>query len=244
MAAQTPTPPVAEPTPEADPAAPVAPSGDVAQQLSAALAKLDLVKQDKQRLGQTNTELNQRLTDLERQLREQTEAKLEDQQQYKALWEAAKQTVATLETEVATLKTQIETEKEGQQRERLKSSALAVFHSAGVVAPEQLYTILGGGIRQTESGLAFLQGGVERDLAQYVASLKAPNSGFEHHFAPSGGRGMGTPVSAAPVGGGGSAAEDVSNPWTKAGWNRTGQLALQAKNPELAAQMKAAAGVT
>jgi hypothetical protein len=220
----------------------VAPAGDPGQLLAAALAKLELVKQDKTRLGETNAQLNQRLTELERQLREQTESKLEDQQQYKALWEAAKQTVATLEAEVATLKTQIETEKEGQQRERLKSGALAVFHSAGIVAPEQLFTILGNGIRQTDAGLVFLQGGVERDLAQYVASLKTPDSGFEHHFAPSGGRGMGTPASAAPVGGGGNAEGDVNNPWSKAGWSRTGQLYLLAKNPELAAEMKAAAG--
>jgi hypothetical protein len=221
----------------------VAPTGEPGQDLQAVLAKLELVKQDKARLGQTNTELNQRLTDLERQLREQNEAKLEDQQQYKALWEAAKQTVATLEAEVATLKTQIETEKEGQAREKLKSSALGVFHSAGVVAPEQLFTILGGGIKEVNGGLVFLQGGVERDLAQYVASLRAPNSGFEHHFAPSGGRGMGTPVTTPPVGGGGSTSDDPNNPWSKSGWSRTGQLYLLTKNPELAEQYKAAAGI-
>jgi len=231
-------------TPEPQAPAPAAPDGDLAQQLAAALAKLDLVKQDKQRLGETNTQLNQRLTDLEREIREQGQAKLEDQQQYKALWEQAKATVADLETKLANLQAEVQTEKEGQQRERLKSAALTVFHNAGVVSPEQLFTILGDGIRKTDAGLVFLQGGVERDLAQYVASLRAPQSGYEHHFAPSGGRGMSTPVATPTVGGGGSEAEDASNPWTKAGWNRTGQLAIQAKNPELAAQLKATAGIT
>lgn len=243
MSASTQVPPVADPV-AVPPVEPVAqPPGT--DELAAALAKLELVKSDKQRLGQTNAELNARLVELERKLREREESTLEDQQQYKTLWEAAKTTVAALETEVATLKGDITAEKEAQQRERLKSSALSIFHSQGVIDPAQMFALLGADIRESATGsLVFLQGGVERDLAQYAAALKAPGSGYEHHFGPSGGRGMGAPPQPTSVGGGGGGGEgDVNNPWSKAGWNRTGQLFILGRSPEEAERLKAEAGV-
>lgn len=239
-----PTPPAAEPNNDpVQPPAPVAPAGEtVEQQLAAALAKLELVKGDKTRLGQTNAELNARLADLERQMRESQTAVLEDQQQYKPLWEQAKATVATLEGQLADLKTELATEREGQQRERLKTTAMGVFHNAGVIAPEQFFTILGPSIKQADGKTVYLQGGVERDLAAFVETLKTPGSGFEHHFAPSGGRGMSAPAATPTAGGGGDNAGDANNPWTKAGWSRTGQLYLLDKNPEEAQRLMAAAG--
>ena len=47
------------------------------------------------------------------------------------------------------------------------------------------------GLKKAEDGsVKVLDGGVEQDLGVYLAKLKNPGSGFEHHFKPSTQAGM------------------------------------------------------
>lgn len=250
MSAATGEPAVPDPAPAPVAPAPVPPAApnppDDQSEAAALRAKLELVKGDALRLGQTNADLKKRLTELERSIREGQSQQLEEQQQYKTLWEQAKQTIADLEKERDDLKTQLTNTQESYQQQQLRAAALGIIHDAGVVAPDQMFALMQSSVQDKDGKVVILVGGVERDLATHLQALKAPGSGFEHHFLPAGARGMRTganPATTTPNAGGAVVSTDPNNPWTKEGWNRTGQLALIATQPDLAAELKAAAGV-
>ena len=80
-------------------------------------------------------------------------------------------------------------------------------------------------------------GGVETPVAEYVANLKNPGSGYEHHFSASNTAGMGVAGSARST-----ALPGQSNPWLKDSFNVTEQMILLSKDPERARLLKAEAG--
>jgi hypothetical protein len=79
-----------------------------------------------------------------------------------------------------------------------------------------------------------LAGGAEQPLDAYLANLKAPGSGYEHHFAPSGAKGMGASATS-------GVAPGMNNPY-KAG-NLTEVLRLEKDNPDLAIALRKEAGL-
>jgi hypothetical protein len=91
--------------------------------------------------------------------------------------------------------------------------------------------------RQKMAASKCLNGGVEQDINVYLAKLKNPGSGYEHHFKPSTQAGMG----AKPVTGV-SGAGGVANPWLEGSINLTKQMTLEATDPDLAAVLKREAG--
>ena len=98
--------------------------------------------------------------------------------------------------------------------------------------------ILQSSLKKSEDGsVKILDGGIEQDLSVYIAKLKNPGSGYEHHFKPSAQAGMGAKPTI-----GTASSSGVANPWLEGSINLTRQMALEATDPDLAAVLKREAG--
>ena len=177
-------------------------------------AKLELVTEDKRRAGEKNADLNRKLQELEESLRA-TQAQLKDGQtqklaesgEYRKLWEDAKETNLTLERRIADLESQLDAERQARAQETLRSRALSEITSAKALRPDQLLALLASDLREVEGKPVIISGGIEIPLADHLTRLRAPDSGWDHHFAPNGAKGMGS-TAALPTG-----APPVSNPF-------------------------------
>jgi hypothetical protein len=228
-------PPVA--APPNTPPAPAAQSDDPA----ALRAKLELVTRDRQAQGETNAKLNEQLAELRRQVDESKKQVLEtktrtlqEKGDFERLWEDAKATIQMKEERIATLEAELQAERNSTAAERLKSSALGAISQQGAISPEQMFALLQSNLREVGGKPVVLNGGVEQPLDTYLANLRAPGSGYEHHFSASGKSGMGT-----SPGGVASVAPGMENPWKTN--NITQQLLMMRDNPELAQALQAEA---
>ena len=92
-------------------------------------------------------------------------------------------------------------------------------------------------MRPGANGPSVVVNGIEQPLNAYLTQLKNPGSGWEHHFAASGTRGMGSGPTTT------NAIPGMANPFAQGpGFNLTEALRLEAENPELAKVLKAQAG--
>ena len=173
-----------------------------------------------------------KLDDVYKQKDEQRKQELEDQGQWKTLWEEANKTAQEKDQQISSLSQQLEDLKTSNEVASTKTTALAAISNLGAINAEQTLALLQGKLQKNAEGkVVVLNGGVEQDLNTYLSSLKNPGSGWEHHFKPSSAAGMGAKPS--PVGntGGGQV-----NPW-KTG-NLTQQMILSEQDPQLAAVLK------
>lgn len=208
--------------------------------------KLNLANQHAKQSKKEAEDARKQLQSLQQQLDEVKNAQqaavrqnLEDQGQFRELYEQEKARAKTLEqrllNETAELKAQLESVTQNAQHERLKAAALGKISQANAVNPQQLYALLQPQLRVDDEGNPVaLNGGVETPLGDYIANLKqAPE--WQHHFSASGaGRGMG----AAPTS---VVAPGMTNPWRAETRNITEQMKLRISNPELAAALEAEA---
>lgn len=206
--------------------------------------KLELEKQDRLRVSDSNRKLNEELQAIKAQFKafqdqaqQQQTATLEEQGQFKTLWEQAQATIADLKQQIASLSTEKETISQKVEQERIQNEALALLAQQGVAVPDQLLTILQAknGLRRGENGqVEVIVGGASTPLADQLQAMRqAPE--WQHHFSASGARGMGAAPSTSTV------APGVTNPWRKDTFNWTQQLMIEQQNPELAAALKAEA---
>jgi hypothetical protein len=203
--------------------------------------KLELVQQDNLAKGEANRKLNERLGELERKLRESEgqlktthQQKLADSGEFKKLWEDANADNARLQQRIVELEAALQAKDSEAARERLRATALQQISQANALAPEQLLGLLGSNLRENNGTPVVIVNGIEQPLAAHLANLKNPGSGWDHHFAPTGARGMGsTPSSNVPPG--------VVNPYKKDTYNFTEILRLEKDNPELARLLKSEA---
>ncbi len=157
---------------------------------------------------------------------------LEDQGQFRQLWEDAKRSVAERDSQIVDLRAQLESVTQNAHQERLKAAATSKLSQASAVNPQQLYQLLAPQLRMDDDGNpAVLSGGVEQPLGDYVANLRQ-SAEWQHHFSASGARGMG----AAPAA---TVAPGMNNPYRSG--NLTEALQLETQNPELAKALKAEA---
>jgi len=178
------------------------PSSD---ELARLRAKLDLVTEDKRRAGEKNADLNRKLQELEESLRA-TQAQLKSGQttqleqsgEYKKLWEDAKETNLNLERQLHEMQLTLDAERQERAKETLKSRAIQEITSAKALRPDQLLALISTDLREVDGKPAVISGGIEIPLADHLARLRAPESGWDHHFAPTGAKGMGSSA-AAPV---------------------------------------------
>ena len=173
-----------------------------------------------------------KLDDVYKQKDQQRKQELEDQGQWKTLWEEANKTAQEKEQQIISLSQQLEDLKTSNEVASTKTTALAAISNLGAINAEQTLALLQGKLQKNAEGkVVVLNGGVEQDLNTYLTSLKNPGSGWEHHFKPSSAAGMGAKPSPVANTGGGQV-----NPW-KTG-NLTQQMLLLEQDPQLAAVLK------
>lgn len=201
--------------------------------------KLGLANQHAKQAKKEADEARQQMQQLKEELEQlktlqqsAAQKSLEDQGQYKQLWEDAKRSVSERDQEIVNLRAQLESVTQNAQQERLKAAATGQISQANAVNPQQLYALLQPQLRTDDDGNpVVLNGGVEQPLGDYLANLKQ-SAEWQHHFSASGARGMGaTPTS--------TVAPGVTNPYRTG--NLTEALRLEISNPELAQALKAEA---
>jgi len=173
-----------------------------------------------------------KLDEVYKKKEEQRKQELEDQGQWKTLWEEANKTAQEKEQKIMSLSQQLEDMKTSNEVASTKTKALAAISNLGAINAEQTLALLQGKLQKNAEGkVVVLNGGVEQDLNTYLSTLKNPGSGWEHHFKPSSAAGMGAKPSPIANASGGQV-----NPW-KTG-NLTQQMLLLEQDPQLAAVLK------
>ena len=173
-----------------------------------------------------------KLDDVYKQKEQKRTQELEEQGQWKTLWEEANKTAQEKDQKITTLAQQLEEMKTSNEVASTKTTALAAISNLGAINAEQTLSLLQGKLQKNSEGkVVVLNGGVEQDLGNYLSTLKNPGSGWEHHFKPSSAAGMGAKPS--PVA---NAGTGQPNPW-KSG-NVTQQMLISEQDPQLAAVLK------
>ena len=225
---------------------PVAPSEQpVAETANTVNVDVSAYEQQIQTLQQRAAEAEEKfqgikgkLDDVYKKQDEQRRKTLEDQGQWKDLWEEANKTAQSKDQQIADLERQLADLRASNETAAMKTSALSVISQAGAINAEQMLQLVQSNLKKSDDGsIKVLNGGVEEDLNVYVAKLKNPGSGYEHHFKPSTQAGMGAKPTTGTAGTSG-----VANPWAEGSINLTRQMTLEATDPELAAVLKREAG--
>ena len=173
-----------------------------------------------------------KLDDVYKQKEQKRTQELEEQGQWKTLWEEANKTAQEKEQKIMTLSQQLEELKTSNEVASTKTTALAAISNLGAINAEQTLSLLQGKLQKNANGeVVVLNGGVEQNLGTYLTSLKNPGSGWENHFKPSSAAGMGAKPS--PVA---NAGTGQANPW-KTG-NVTQQMLISEQDPQMAAVLK------
>jgi hypothetical protein len=179
-----------------------------------------------------------KLDDVYKKQDDQRKKTLEDQGQWKDLWEEANKTAQDKQQQIGELERQLQDLRVSNETAAMQTSALAAISQAGAINAEQMLQLVQNGLKKSEDGsVKVLDGGVEQGLGVYLAKLKNPGSGFEHHFKPSTQAGMGAKPSTGTAG-----AAGIANPWLEGSINLTKQMALDASDPDLAAVLRREAG--
>ena len=179
-----------------------------------------------------------KLDDVYKKQDEQRRKTLEDQGQWKDLWEEANKTAQTKDQQIADLERQLADLRASNETAAMKTSALSAISQAGAINAEQMLQLVQSNLKKSDDGsVKVLNGGVEEDINVYLSKLKNPGSGYEHHFKPSAQAGMGAKPTTGTAG-----AAGIANPWLEGSINLTRQMALEATDPDLAAVLKREAG--
>jgi len=227
----------ASPSVEDATAQPVADLTNLQSQLDALKAKNAELISERRKDKENRDKLQQQLSDIESAKKQAEEARLAESGEYKTLWDDAQTTISSLKASLAEKEAEVEQIKQGYSKEQLRSNMLSQLSTAGALAPDQLYRLVEDNLRSKDGQPVAVVGGVETPVAEYVANLKNPGSGYEHHFAASNTAGMGVTGSARAT-----SLPGQSNPWLKESFNITEQMLLLAKDPDKARILKAEAG--
>lgn len=218
-------------------AQPVADTNDFQIQLEALKAKNAELINERRKDKENREKLQQQLSVIETEKKKAEEARLAESGEYKTLWDDAQTTISSLKQTLVEKETEVEQIKQGYSKEQLRSNMLSQLSTAGALAPDQLYRLVEDNLRAKDGQPVAVIGGVETSVADYVANLKNPGSGYEHHFAASNTAGMGVTGSARAT-----SLPGQSNPWLKDSFNVTEQMILLSKDPDKARILKAEAG--
>ncbi len=217
---------------------PVAGSSDLAAQLDALRAKNQELIAERRKDRENREALQQQLDEIRASQEQAKTAKLAESGEYRTLWEEAQQTVSDLKQQLATKESEVEQIRQGFTQEQLRASAIGQLSQSGALAPDQLYRLLQENLRAKDGKPVAYVGGVEVPIGEYIANLKNPGSGYEHHFAATNRAGMGVAGSARST-----ALPGQANPWSKDGWNITQQMMMLSSDPDKARLLRAEAGL-
>ena len=225
----------------ASPDQPVAAADTAPQQQDSSLAAKAEYEAQLAALKQQATEAEERfqgikskLDDVYKKQDDQRKQTLEDQGQWKDLWEEANKSAQEKDTQISALERQLADLKVSNEEASMRTKALSAISRAGAINAEQMLQLVQNNLHKKDNGdVVILDKGVEQDITNYLGNLKNPGSGFEHHFKPSSAAGMGakpTPNSAIAPG--------MANPFKAGSINITRQMQLKAEEPELAAVLE------
>nr|BAR22634.1 phage minor structural protein GP20 [uncultured Mediterranean phage uvMED] len=201
------------------------------QQVATQKLRADKAEENLKNIKQQLDELHTKQTQEKRQ-------KLEDQGQWKELWEEANKTAQGKDQQILDLQRQLDELRSSNETAAMKTSALSAISQAGAINAEQMLRLVQSDLKKSDDGsVKVLDGGVEQDINVYLAKLKNPGSGYEHHFKPSTQAGMGAKPTTGTAG-----AAGIANPWLEGSMNLTRQMALKATDPDLAAVLMREAG--
>ena len=217
---------------------PVAGSSDLAAQFDALRAKNQELIAERRKDRENREALQQQLDEIRASQEQAKTAKLAESGEYRTLWEEAQQTVSDLKQQLATKESEVEQIRQGFTQEQLRASAIGQLSQSGALAPDQLYRLLQENLRAKDGKPVAYVGGVEVPIGEYIANLKNPGSGYEHHFAATNRAGMGVAGSARST-----ALPGQANPWSKDGWNITQQMMMLSTDPDKARLLRAEAGL-
>lgn len=216
---------------------PVADSSDLAAQIEALRAKNQELISERRKDRETREAVQKQLEELKQAQEQAKTTKLAESGEFKTLWEQAQETVSELKQQLADRESRIASMEANFTQEQVKSAAIAQLSNAGALAPDQLYRLVQENLRAKDGQPVAVVGGVEVPVGEYIANLKNPGSGYEHHFAATNRAGMGVTGSARST-----ALPGQANPWSQEGWNVTQQMMMLADNPDKARLLKAEAG--
>ena len=229
---------VIQETPVASSEQPVAATETPAVDVSAYEQQIQALQQRANEAEDRFQGIKGKLDDVYKKQDDQRRKTLEDQGQWKDLWEEANKTAQTKDQQIAELERQLVDLRTSNETAAMKNAALSAINQAGAINSDQMLQLIQSNLKKAEDGtVKVLDGGVEQDINVYLAKLKNPGSSYEHHFKPSTQAGMG----AKPVTGI-SGAGGVANPWLEGSMNLTRQMALENTDPDLAAVLKREAG--
>jgi len=175
-----------------------------------------------------------KLDDVYKKADDKRKQDLEDQGQWKTLWEEANKTAQDKDQKILELNQELKNLKSSNESANIKNSALSAISDSGAINAQQTLSLLQDKLQRNDKGeVVVLNGGVQQDLNAYISNLKNPGSGWEHHFKPSSAAGMGakpTPTSNVSPG--------MTNPWKEGSINLTRQMILESSEPDLAAVLK------
>lgn len=216
---------------------PVAGTEDLKAQIEALKAKNAELINERRKDKENREKLQGQLNEVQSAQKQAEEARLAESGEYKTLWDDAQTTISALKQSLAEKEAEVSEIKQGYTKEQLRASTLAQLSSAGALAPDQLYRLVEDNLRNKDGQPVAVIGGVETPVAEYVANLKNPGSGYEHHFAASNTAGMGVTGSARAT-----SLPGQTNPWLKDSFNVTEQMILLSRDPDKARILKAEAG--
>ena len=229
---------VIQETPVAPSEQPVAATETPAVDVSAYEQQIQALQQRAAEAEEKFQGIKGKLDDVYKKQDEQRRKTLEDQGQWKDLWEEANKTAQIKDQQIAELEQKLADLRTSNETAAMKTSALSAISQSGAINAAQMLQLVQGNLKKAEDGsVKVLNGGVEEDLNVYLAKLKNPGSGYEHHFKPSTQAGMGAKPTTGTAGGSG-----VANPWAEGSINLTRQMTLEATDPDLAAVLKREAG--
>ena len=215
---------------------PVAEPTDLAMQIEALRSKNTELIGERRRDKEAREALQRRLDEIESTQKAAQQQQLEQSGEFRTLWEEAQKTNADLRAQLQEREQKISEIQTNYSREQLKARAIADLSAAGALAPDQLYRLVQDDLQSKDGTPIAIKGGVEVALTDYVAGLRNPGSGYEHHFAAQNRAGMGTTTAPRP-----SVLPGTANPFRRESWNITEQVRLLAENPDVAKLLKAEA---
>ena len=155
-------------------------------------AKLAVARKEAAEAQEKFQGIKGKLDDVYKQKEEKRTKDLEEQGQWKTLWEEANKTAQEKDQQIMNLSQQLEDLKTSNEVASTKTTALAAISNLGAINAEQTLSLLQNKLKKNANGeVVVLNGGVEQNLTTYLTSLKNPGSGWEHHFKPSSAAGMG-----------------------------------------------------
>ena len=229
---------VIQETPVASPEQPVAATETPAVDVSAYEQQIKALQQRASEAEDKFQGVKGKLDEVYKKQKDDRRKTLEDQGQWKDLWEEANKTAQEKDQQIAELERKLLDLRASNETAAMKTTALSAISEAGAINANQMLQLVQGNLTKTEDGsIKVLNGGVEEDINVYLAKLKNPGSGYEHHFKPSTQAGMGAKPTTGTAG-----AAGIANPWLEGSINLTRQMALEATDPDLAAVLKREAG--